>query len=239
MPTRIRLQRKGKKGRPFYHVVIADGRAPRDGKFIERIGTYNPIENPAEIVINSDRALYWLQVGAQPTDTVRNILSSQGILLKNHLLIGVKKGAITQEQADAKFDVWFQEKQAKIERIRKAKEEAERDARKTRIASEKKVSDARAEAISKRLAEEAAAKRAADDAARAEQEAVEATTVETVVETEVETVEAPVEEVTVEEVVVETPAEEPVAEVEVVETVEEAPVSEEPVAEQPEEKPAE
>ncbi|MDR2084002.1 MAG: 30S ribosomal protein S16 [Bacteroidales bacterium] len=226
MPTRIRLQRKGKKGRPFYHVVIADGRAPRDGKFIERIGTYNPIANPAEIVINSDRALYWLQVGAQPSDTVRNILSSQGILLKNHLLIGVKKGAISQAQADAKFDTWFQEKQNKLESVRKAKEEADREARKSRMTNEKKVNEARAEAIAKRLAEQAAAKRAADEAARAEHEA-EATVEETPVETADEVVEETVAEaVPVEKIETETSVEEPTAE---------APVSEEPVAEKTEE----
>ena len=239
MPTRIRLQRKGKKGRPFYHVVIADGRAPRDGKFIERIGTYNPITNPAEVVINADRAIHWLQVGAQPSDTVKNILSSQGILLKNHLLIGVNKGAITQAQADAKFDAWFQEKQAKAERIRSDRENADREARKARLANEKKISDTRAEAIAKRLAAEAAAKRAAADEARAEAEAVvaEASSEEAVEEVVEETV-AEVAEVAVEETV-EAVAEETV---EVVAEVAEVAVEEaaEPVAEETtEETPAE
>ena len=103
MPTKIRLQRFGKKGQPFYHVVVADSRAPRDGKFIEKIGTYNPRTIPATIDLNLDRALYWLGTGAQPTETTRAILSYKGVLYKNHLLGGVKKGALTQEQADAKF----------------------------------------------------------------------------------------------------------------------------------------
>ena len=115
MPTKIRLQRKGKKGQPFYHIVIADGRAPRDGKNIERIGTYNPLTKPADINFDFDRALYWIQAGAQPTDTVRAILSYKGVMYKNHLIIGVKKGALTQEQADAKFDAWLKDKEAKIE----------------------------------------------------------------------------------------------------------------------------
>ena len=99
MATKIRLQRRGRKGYPFYHIVIADSRAPRDGKFIEKVGSYNPNTNPATITINFDRALYWLQVGAQPTDTTRNILSEEGVLLKKHLLGGVAKGAFTEENA--------------------------------------------------------------------------------------------------------------------------------------------
>ena len=114
MPTKIRLQRKGKKGIPFYHVVIADGRAPRDGKFIERIGIYNPVSIPAEIDINFDRALYWLQAGAEPTDTVNALLSFKGILYKHHLLKGVKKGAMTEEMAEAKFQAWLQEKEREV-----------------------------------------------------------------------------------------------------------------------------
>ena len=114
MPTRIRLQRKGKKGLPFYHVVIADGRAPRDGKFIERIGIYNPVSKPAEIDINFERALYWLQAGAEPTDTVNALLSFKGVLYKHHLLKGVKKGALTEEMAEAKFQAWLQEKKEKF-----------------------------------------------------------------------------------------------------------------------------
>jgi small subunit ribosomal protein S16 len=115
MPVKIRLQRHGKKGSAFFHIVIADGRAPRDGKFIEKIGTYNPNTNPATIELNNEKALNWLKNGAQPTDTAKAILSYKGVLLKLHLEKGVGKGALTQEQADAKFENWLQEKQSKIE----------------------------------------------------------------------------------------------------------------------------
>src|SRR5215469_3231674 len=110
MATKIRLQRFGRKGYAFYQIVIADSRAPRDGRFIERIGSYNPNTNPATIDLKFDRALYWLQVGAQPTDTVRTILSREGVCLKKHLLEGVKKGAFDETAANAKFDTWQQEK---------------------------------------------------------------------------------------------------------------------------------
>ena len=126
MPTKIRLQRKGKKGQPFYHLVVADGRAPRDGKFIERLGTYNPMTHPATIEINFDRALYWVQVGAQPTDTAKSILSHQGVLLKHHLIKGVTKGALSMEQVEEKFQAWIKEKQEKLHKSSKDKEEAER-----------------------------------------------------------------------------------------------------------------
>ena len=115
MATKIRLARHGKKGKPFYHIVTADSRAKRDGRYIERIGSYNPNTNPATIEIDFDRALYWVGVGAQPTDTVRAMLSYRGVLYKNHLLIGVKKGALTAEQAEEKFSKWLAEKESKIE----------------------------------------------------------------------------------------------------------------------------
>lgn len=115
MATKIRLQRHGKKGRPFYHLVVADSRAPRDGKFIERIGSYNPNTNPATIDINFESALTWVQNGAQPTDTARAILSYKGVLYKKHLLDGVKKGAFDEAAADAKFEEWLKGKDAKIE----------------------------------------------------------------------------------------------------------------------------
>ncbi|MFC2097082.1 30S ribosomal protein S16, partial [Bacteroidota bacterium] len=115
MPVRIRLARHGRKARPFYHIVVADGRAPRDGKFIEKIGSFNPIINPPDVVLDFDKALSWLQKGAQPSDTCRNILSEHGVLLKNHLLKGVLKGALTEEQAEAKFKAWLEEKKVKIE----------------------------------------------------------------------------------------------------------------------------
>lgn len=114
MPTKIRLQRHGKKRYPFYHVVIADSRAPRDGKFIEKLGTYNPNTNPASIDIDFDGALNWLKKGAQPTDTVRALLTYRGVIFKNHLDKGVLKGAFTQEEADKKFAAWLEEKESKI-----------------------------------------------------------------------------------------------------------------------------
>ena len=110
MATKIRLQRHGKKGKPFYHIVIADSRAKRDGRFIEKLGTYNPNVRPAEINLDFDNALIWLQKGAIPTDTVRAILSYKGVLLKKHLLDGVKKGAFNEEAAESKFKQWLEEK---------------------------------------------------------------------------------------------------------------------------------
>ena len=114
MAVKIRLARHGKKDFAFYHIVVADSRAPRNGRYIEQLGTYNPNTNPASIVVNSERALYWLGVGAQPTPTTRRILSYEGILLKKHLAGGVAKGALTQEQADAKWDAWKAERDAKV-----------------------------------------------------------------------------------------------------------------------------
>ncbi len=114
MAVKIRLQRHGKKDSAFYHVVVADGRAPRDGKFIEKLGTYNPNSNPATIDINFDSTLSWLMKGAQPTDTCRAILSYKGVLMKKHLLEGVKKGALTDAQVEQKFNKWLQEKEGKI-----------------------------------------------------------------------------------------------------------------------------
>jgi small subunit ribosomal protein S16 len=130
MATKIRLQRFGKKGKPFYHVVVADARAPRDGRFIERLGSYNPNTNPATIEINFEKALDWVNKGAQPTDTCRAILSYKGILYKKHLEGGVKKGALTPEQAEAKFAQWLEGKTGKIEgkkeNLSKSKEEAKK-----------------------------------------------------------------------------------------------------------------
>jgi small subunit ribosomal protein S16 len=165
----MRLQRHGKKGKPFYHIVIADGRAPRDGKFIEKIGTYNPITNPADINLNFDKALDWLQKGAQPTDTVRAILSYKGVLYKNHLLIGVKKGALTEQEAEAKFQTWLKEKEARIEAKRKGLADKDREARKARLEEEAKINEERAAELAKKKAAELeeqvkAAKEAAEEA---------------------------------------------------------------------------
>ncbi|MCC7331767.1 MAG: 30S ribosomal protein S16 [Flavobacteriales bacterium] len=115
MPTKIRLQRHGKKAFAFFHVVVADSRAPRDGKFIEKLGTYNPNSNPATIDINFERSLHWVKSGAQPTDTCRALLSYKGVIYKNHLDKGVAKGALTQDQADKKFAAWLNKKEGKIQ----------------------------------------------------------------------------------------------------------------------------
>lgn len=147
MATKIRLQRFGKKGKPFYHVVVADSRAPRDGRFIERIGSYNPNTNPATIDLNFDKALNWVNNGAQPTDTCRAILSYKGVLYMKHLQGGVKKGALTQEQADAKFNEWLGSKEGRIsgkkENLTKTKEEV----RQAALAAEIKRNEERAAAI--------------------------------------------------------------------------------------------
>ncbi|MEK0440561.1 MAG: hypothetical protein RLZZ504_1477, partial [Bacteroidota bacterium] len=115
MATKIRLQRHGRKKRAFFHIVVADSRSPRDGKFIEKLGSYNPITNPATIVLNVDRAAQWLIDGAQPTDTAAAILSYKGASMKKHLQVGVNKGAISQEEADKRFATWLEEKAARIE----------------------------------------------------------------------------------------------------------------------------
>lgn len=176
MAVKIRLARHGKKDSAFYHIVVADSRAPRNGRYIEQLGTYNPNTNPASIVVNSERALYWLGVGAQPTPTTRRILSYEGILLKKHLAGGVAKGALTEEQAAAKWDAWKAERDAKVAAKVSGVAASNRDAAKAAKEAEAKVNDARAEAIAKKKAEEAeAARKAAEEAkAAAEAEAAEA-----------------------------------------------------------------
>jgi small subunit ribosomal protein S16 len=154
MPTRIRLQRKGKKGQPFYHLVVADGRAPRDGKFIERLGTYNPMTHPATIEINFDRTLYWVQVGAQPSDTARSILANQGVMLKHHLIKGIAKGALTEEQVEERFQAWKDEKKAKLEQMSKDKELSKKELHKKRIEEERKVNEAREQELAKKRAKD-------------------------------------------------------------------------------------
>jgi len=147
MATKIRLQRHGKKGKPFYYIVVADSRAPRDGRFIERIGAYNPNTNPATIDINFDKALDWVNKGAQPTDTCRAILSYKGVLYKKHLEGGVKKGAFTAEQAEEKFAQWLQSKDAKIEAKKQGLSLSKEDIRKNALAAEAKKKEERAAAI--------------------------------------------------------------------------------------------
>jgi small subunit ribosomal protein S16 len=157
MATKIRLQRHGRKGYAFYHIVIADSRAPRDGKFVERIGSYNPNTNPATVDLKFERALYWLNVGAQPTDTVRNILSHEGVLLKKHLLRGVQKGAFSETEAENKFQAWIQAKETSIQTVVSKKNEAERAASKIAIEAEKAANKAKAEEVAKKKAEKIAA----------------------------------------------------------------------------------
>ncbi|MEO8793870.1 MAG: 30S ribosomal protein S16 [Daejeonella sp.] len=166
MATKIRLQRFGKKGKPFYHVVVADARAPRDGKFIERLGSYNPNTNPATIEINFEKALDWMNKGAEPTDTCRAILSYKGILYKKHLEGGVKKGALTAEQADAKFNEWLQGKEGKIEGKKENLSKSKEEVKKSALAAEAKKKEEMAAAI------------AAKNTPPAEEEVAEETAVE-------------------------------------------------------------
>ncbi|WP_417619706.1 30S ribosomal protein S16 [Oceanihabitans sediminis] len=143
MPVKIRLQRHGKKGKPFYWIVAADSRAKRDGKFLEKLGVYSPTTNPATIDINVDSAVQWLENGAQPTDTAKAILSYKGVLLKKHLKGGVAKGALTEEQAEAKFTAWLEEKAAKIEAKKDGLSKAEAEARAKALEAEKAANEAR------------------------------------------------------------------------------------------------
>ena len=209
MATRIRLQRHGKKNQPFYHIVIADGRAPRDGRFIEKIGTYNTLTHPATININFDRALYWVETGASPSDTVRSILKHEGVYLMKHLRGGIAKGAISENEAEKKFEAWKQEKESKVSNVKREAADQTRAESKKRMEAETKVRETIAKKVAAKFAVEAA--KEAQAAAQAETE---------VTEIEVEaTAEALVEETVVEETVVEEPmVEEPVVE----ETVESA-----------------
>jgi small subunit ribosomal protein S16 len=154
MATRIRLQRHGKKGKPFYHMVIADSRAKRDGKFIEKIGTYNPNTNPATINVDFDRAMYWVGVGAELSDTARAILHYKGVMFKSHLLKGVQKGALTVEQVETKFNEWAAAKEAKIQAKRDNLSKAQEDALAKRLAAEAEVNSSRAKAIEAKNAPE-------------------------------------------------------------------------------------
>ena len=186
MSVKIRLQRHGKKGKPFYWIVAADARAKRDGKFLEKLGTYNPNTNPATVDLDVDGSVKWLQNGAQPTDTARALLSYKGALLKHHLMGGVKKGAFSEEEAEKKFQAWLDEKAglvtAKVDGLAKAKAEAKAAA----LAAEKEVNEARkaavaeAEAAAKAEAEAAEAEAASEEGAEAPaEEAAEEATEET------------------------------------------------------------
>ena len=182
MPVKIRLQRHGKKGKPFYWIVAADSRSKRDGKFLEKLGIYNPNVNPAQIELNIDNSVQWLQNGAQPTDTVRAILSYKGVLLKNHLAGGVRKGALTEEQAEAKFNAWLEDKAKAVEAKRAKLSEAKSKAKAEALAAEKAVNEKRAaEAVEAEATEEAATEEAVAEATEAvtEEATVEEATVET------------------------------------------------------------
>ena len=157
MPVKIRLQRHGRKGYAYYHIVIADSRAPRDGKFIERIGSYNPNTNPATIQLKFDRALYWMQSGAQPTDTTRNILSDEGVLMKKHLLEGVKKGAFDVAEAETRFAAWKTSKEANVSKTKEQLAAEKQAAAKARHAAEVEVNKAKAAELAKKKAEAVAA----------------------------------------------------------------------------------
>jgi len=212
MSVKIRLQRHGKKQKPFYWVVAADARSKRDGKYLEKIGTYNPNTNPATIELNLDSAVKWLHNGAQPTDTAKAILSYKGALLKHHLDGGIRKGALTQEQADAKLAAWLEAKAGKVDAKKDGLSKAQADAKAKALKAEKEVN-------AKRLAA----------AAQAEADAIAAAT--PAVEEEVVAEEEVAVEAAAEEEVVETPAEEVAVEA-VAEEVVEAPAEEAPAAEE-------
>ncbi len=246
MPVKLRLARHGRKKFAFFHIVAADGRAPRDGKFIEKLGIYNPNTNPATIELDFEKSLNWLEKGAQPTETVRAILSYKGVLMKRHLLTGVRKGAFSEEEAEKRFASWLKEKESKIQAKKDGLERAKEEDIKQRLEAESMISEARASEI---LKKKSALTEAVETEASAEGE--EAVAEET--EAAVDAVEAKAEVTTEEPRETEIPAE-PAAEAEAAEATgeaektTEAPVAEEIVAEEPvsetadqeeEEKPAE
>lgn len=174
MATKIRLQRHGRKNYAFYPIVIADSRAPRDGKFIERIGSYNPNTNPATISLNFERALYWVNNGAIPTDTVRNILSREGVMLMKHLQGGVKKGAFSEAEAQKRFEAWKNEKEQKISAVKDELNAAKQSAAKARLEAETAKNNAKAEQVAQKKAELAKAAAEAEEAPAAEATEAEA-----------------------------------------------------------------
>ena len=173
MAVKIRLARRGRKKAATYDIVVADARAPRDGRFIEKLGTYNPNTNPATITYDSDRAFYWVMTGAQPTETVRAMLAYRGVLLRRHLQLGVVKGALTQEVADQRYQTWLDEKNNKIEAKKTGLTDTKAEARANALAAETKVKEARTAALAQK---QAAALAAAAPAAPAAEEAPEGTT---------------------------------------------------------------
>lgn len=192
MPVKMRLQRFGKKRKPYYHIVIADGRAPRDGKFIEKIGSYNPTKVPAEIELNFEAALSWLQKGAQPTDTMRAILSYKGVLHKYHLLKGVAKGAFTEEDAEKKFQAWLEDKEARIASKSQGILNKEVEDAQQRLDAESKIREAREAEFAKKRAVQLKAEADAKAAKAAENAPAAEVTEEALVEDAAE--ETPVDE---------------------------------------------
>lgn len=211
MAVKLRLQRHGKKSKPFFHIVAADSRSPRDGKYIERLGSYNPNTNPATILLDNDKAIGWLTNGAQPSDTVRAILSYTGVLFKQHLAKGVAKGAMTQEEADNRLEAWMTEKAGKIQAKKDGLVKSKEDVRTASLKHERTVNENRLKAMT------AAAEQASAEAA-AKAAPAPAPVVEAVAETAA--------------VVEETPAAEEAPAVEAAPAVESAPVAEAPVAEE-------
>lgn len=207
MAVKIRLARRGRKKLAIYDVVVADARAPRDGRFIEKLGIYNPNTNPASIDIREDKALDWLLKGAKPTDTVRAMLSYRGIMLKKHLQIGVNKGAISQEEADKRFNEWIESKDAQVTGHRESIAKKKEDEKKARLEAEKKINETRAKEL------------AASQQAEVEEEAAE--------EAEAESTEEASAEAATEETPAEAPAQEEKAEEPAAEKSEEAPAAEE------------
>lgn len=197
MAVRIRLARKGRKKLAYYHVVVADSRSPRDGRYIEKIGKYNPLTNPATIELDFDKALGWLQNGALPSDTCRAILSYKGVLMKKHLLEGVKKGAFDDAEATRRFEEWMKQNEAKIESKRSGLEKSKDDELVKKLAAEKKINETRAAKLAKRQADLAAK---AEAAAKTEAQVTEAATqpeaqvAEAAVQTEAQVTEPAVEE---------------------------------------------
>ena len=240
MATKIRLQRHGRKARPIFKIVVADERAKRDGKFIEKLGVYNPNTNPATIDLNFDSAVEWMMKGAQPTDTARAILSYKGVMMKKHLLGGVAKGAFSEEEAEKRFEAWLADKEGKIQAKRDGLSKAAQDKAATKLAAEKEANEKRAQelaAANSELAEEVATEEATEETVEAEasEEAPVEATPEEAPANEEEASEETVEAVASEEAVEATPEEGPANE----EEAEEAPLeTEEPKAKATEEAPA-
>jgi len=230
MPTKIRLQRHGKKGKPFYYIVAADSRSKRDGRYIERFGSYNPNTNPATIEMDFDRALYWVKQGAEPTDTMRAMLSYRGVMYKSHLDRGVLKEAFTQEEAEKRFAMWMDEKQAKIDAKTEGLAQTEAAERAKLLAAEKAVSDARAAAQVATPEAEATEETSAEAAASEEAPVAEATA-------EYTATEAPTG--AAEETTAEAPASEEAPQAEAAEEAPKAEAAEEVKAEEAPEAPAE